>query len=300
MEARKRSSSFRVMRELQNPSTSSQILAISDQDIANKKEIGQGAVSTVFLAEWQARQVVVKTFTKKKQSAVIEYTNEKKIYEALAASRNEADKPYTVKLFGYINRPTYCLVMEYAIRGSLASHLDNTETKPFAWQIRRNIMKDIARGIRFLHGEGILHRDIKSDNVVLDENMRAKLCDFNYSIHEVEQKKAEKVGTIEYLPPEIVLGLRHRKQSDIFSFSQLMCELSMWKLPFQHVIDDEEVHTCIRTGKFDDIPAETPAIIAKLITRGRKLRQFERPCIEEMIKELDADSILSPPTPQLK
>lgn len=100
--------------------------------------------------------------------------------------------------------PHLCMVMELASGGSLSGYLHST-TEPLAHALQNAFLYDIARGMSFLHTKGILHRDLKSANVLVFDNVRLKLCDFGLSKVKAEtsiRSMRGPVGTAQWMSPE--------------------------------------------------------------------------------------------------
>lgn len=80
--------------------------------------------------------------------------------------------------------------------------------------------------MEFLHSQDIIHRDIKTPNIIIDENYHSKLCDFSFSCHEDCIEKNNFVfGTEEFMSPEVISSLDYDKSTDIFSFGIVLCEM---------------------------------------------------------------------------
>lgn len=131
------------------------------------------------------------------------------------------------------------MVMEYCVRGSLRQALSptsSTATSPviLSWLLRVRIAVDIADGLAFLHAHGLLHRDLKTSNVLLDRQWRAKLCDHSFATATHSPDLAAfACGTDEFLAPEAALGEPpgYDKPCDVFSLGVVLCELITGKEP---------------------------------------------------------------------
>jgi len=100
------------------------------------------------------------------------------------------------------------------------------------WPLKVRLILDVAIGLAFLHEHGIIHRDIKTTNVLVDASWRARLCDFSFAIHSSSLAKREfTYGTDEFMSPEIALALDFDTPTDIFSFGIMLCELITEKEP---------------------------------------------------------------------
>ncbi|KAJ0736309.1 putative protein kinase RLK-Pelle-LRR-I-1 family [Helianthus annuus] len=145
--------------------------------------------------------------------------------------------PNIVSLLGFCSEGNVMvLVYEYAFKGSLNDYFgDTSEMINLTWAQRIQICLDIAYGINYLHTnmEGkprIIHRDIKSDNILLDENLNAKIADFGLSKFHSTNKKTSTIytkhiaGTEVYMDPEYLTSSKYKKESDIYSFGVVLFE----------------------------------------------------------------------------
>ncbi|KAM0876600.1 hypothetical protein ACQ4PT_036068 [Festuca glaucescens] len=142
------------------------------------------------------------------------------------------------KLFGYCSAPQgRFLVYEYMDRGSLASYLKSKETAiELVWARRLNIIKDIAHALSYMHHgcfAPIVHRDIKSSNILLDVEFRACISDFGITkILDVDASNCTRLaGTKGYLAPELAYTTRVTEKCDVYSFGVLALELFMGHHP---------------------------------------------------------------------
>lgn len=120
------------------------------------------------------------------------------------------------------------IVMELCERGALRECLHTD----LPWNLRARIALDISMGISFLHDQQIIHRDIKSTNVLIDSEWRAKLCDFSFACHnESSSKKDITYGTDEFMAPEVACALDFDVSADIFSFGIVLCEIITGEAP---------------------------------------------------------------------
>ncbi|KAI3796910.1 hypothetical protein L1987_39597 [Smallanthus sonchifolius] len=139
--------------------------------------------------------------------------------------------PNIVSLLGFSREAReMILVYEYAFKGSLSDYLaSGGKTVNLTWTQRLQICLDIAHGINYLHTdmEGkprIIHRDIKSENILLDENLNAKVADFGLSKFHPMKQQASTIhtkniaGTQVYLDPEYLTTFKYKRASDIYSF----------------------------------------------------------------------------------
>lgn len=114
--------------------------------------------------------------------------------------------------------PNLCMVMEFAGEGSLWQCLHSAR-EPLAHPLQVAFLFDIARGMSFLHKKGILHRDLKSANVLVFANRRLKLCDFGLSKIKAESSSRSakgSVGTSQWMSPEEMDGSAATELTDVY------------------------------------------------------------------------------------
>jgi len=133
-----------------------------------------------------------------------------------------------VQFFGLfaLNNEMY-IVTEYITGGTVRSFIDK-EKGEISWSSRVKMANDVASAVSFLHSKNIIHRDIKSENLLLSEGWDVKLCDFGLARSVTEPKKKQRMtlcGTDDFMAPEVTLGLDYDSACDIFSFGLFLCEL---------------------------------------------------------------------------
>ncbi|XP_073104937.1 L-type lectin-domain containing receptor kinase VIII.1 [Elaeis guineensis] len=129
------------------------------------------------------------------------------------------------------------LVYDYMLNGSLDKALFEPKAPPLAWRHRKNILIGVASALAYLHREcerQVIHRDVKSSNVMLDEGYHARLGDFGLA-RQVEHDKSPDAtvtaGTMGYLAPEYLLTGRATEKTDVFSFGALVLEVACGRRP---------------------------------------------------------------------
>lgn len=126
------------------------------------------------------------------------------------------------------------------------------ENETLGWDLRVHIALDVARGIEYLHDGAVppvIHRDIKSSNILLDQSMRARVADFGLSREEMVDKQAAIRGTFGYLDPEYISSGTFTKKSDVYSFGVLLFELIAGRNPQQGLMEYVELAAMNTEGK---------------------------------------------------
>ncbi|OVA19016.1 Protein kinase domain [Macleaya cordata] len=219
-----------------------------------------------------------------------------------------------VRLLGYCDEENErVLVYEYMAHGTLHDHLHKFETAPplNSWTARLKVALDAARGIEYLHTyavPSIIHRDIKSSNILLDASWTAKVSDFGLSLMGPEDHESHlslrAAGTVGYMDPEYYRLQQLTTKSDVYSFGVLLLELlsgfkaihpneagvprNVVDFAVPYIIDDE-IH-CLLDPK---LPAPTPYEIEAVTYVGYlaadcvNLEGRNRPSMTEVVSSLE-------------
>lgn len=274
---------------LEKPETIS-LDVINYNDITFKKEeqdLGKGHFGSVKKGKWRFCDVAVKKLfiENPSEEALAEFIKEYKIMAQLRC-------PNIVGFYGYTLKP-YCIVMEY-LPFSLFRILHNPQIT-LDWSTRIRIARHIAIGLAFLHKQDIIHRDIKSDNVLLTQDYAAKLTDFGLSkiktaSRETIQISGDKAGgTFQWMAPEILNNIIS-KASDIYSMGITFWELASRETPFKNIERRELIPFFVLSmGLKEHIPADCPKKLATLIQSCWDKEPKARPTADEVVTYLDVE-----------
>lgn len=137
-----------------------------------------------------------------------------------------------VSLYGCTSRQSreLLLVYEYISNGTVASHLhgDSSKLSPLSWPIRIKIAIETASVLAYLHASDIIHRDVKTNNILLDNNFNVKVADFGLSRlfpDDVTHVSTAPQGTPGYVDPEYYQCYKLTSKSDVYSFGVVLMEL---------------------------------------------------------------------------
>ncbi|CAH8261041.1 unnamed protein product [Arabidopsis lyrata] len=230
----KRTSPSPHPRSMIHEGTSSGFRKFSYKEIRKATEdfntvIGRGGFGTVYKAEFSNGLVAaVKRMNKSSEQAEDEFCRE---IELLARLHHR----HLVALKGFCNKKNErFLVYEYMENGSLKDHLHSTEKPPLSWETRMKIAIDVANALEYLHfycDPPLCHRDIKSGNILLDENFVAKLADFGLAHASrdgsicFEPVNTDIRGTPGYVDPEYVVTQELTEKSDVYSYGVVLLEI---------------------------------------------------------------------------
>ncbi|KAG6747049.1 hypothetical protein POTOM_049425 [Populus tomentosa] len=136
--------------------------------------------------------------------------------------------------------PVFCIITEYLAGGSLRKFLHQQEPHSVPLNLVLKLALDIAHGMQYLHSQGILHRDLKSENLLLGEDMSVKVADFGISCLESQCGSSKGfTGTYRWMAPEMIKEKHHTKKVDVYSFGIVLWELLTALIPFDNMTPEQ-------------------------------------------------------------
>ncbi|KAE9590791.1 hypothetical protein Lal_00023202 [Lupinus albus] len=201
------------------------------KNFAAENELGRGGFGVVYKGELDDG---TKIAVKRMEAGVI---NSKALdeFQAEITVLSKVRHRHLVSLLGYsIAGNERILVYEYMPQGALSQHLfhwKSLKLEPLSWKRRLNIALDVARGLEYLHTlahQSFIHRDLKSSNILLADDFRAKISDFGLVKLAPDGEKSvvtRLAGTFGYLAPEYAVTGKITTKTDVFSFGVVLMEL---------------------------------------------------------------------------
>ncbi|NXG49812.1 RIPK2 kinase, partial [Psilopogon haemacephalus] len=215
---------------------------------------------------------------------------------------------YILPILGICNEPEFLgIVTEYMTNGSLNQLLHGKDLYPdIPWCLRFRILYEIALGVNYLHNMNppLLHHDLKTQNILLDDEFHVKIADFGMSkwrVISMSQSRSEtslpEGGTIIYMPPEDYNPSQKTRASvkhDIYSYAIIMWEVMSRKQPFEEVINPLQIMYSVSQGQRLDLSEESlsmdiphRALIIRLIGSGWAQDPDERPSFSKCLIDLE-------------
>jgi aurora kinase C len=180
-----------------------------------------------------------------------------------------------------------CIVMEYCEGGSLLSVLLSNE---LSWSELKRIAKQIVRGVQYLHHNGLIHGDLKPDNVALTRTGAVKLIDFVYSLPKGTVTEEEKRGTLTYAAPELFSDLPlDTEKVDIWALGITFFVMFVRQMPYPDGTDQEVMRQAC-AGKIR-YPDDIDPALKSLVRRMTALHPSQRPTIEEVLAHRFFDDV---------
>uniref|UniRef100_K3YPU5 non-specific serine/threonine protein kinase n=1 Tax=Setaria italica TaxID=4555 RepID=K3YPU5_SETIT len=209
-----------------------------------RQEIGKGGFGAVFLGYLEnGNPVAVKVRSESSSQGGKEFLAE-------AQHLTRIHHKNLVSLIGYCKDKNHlALVYEYMPEGNLQDHLRDTSTsKSLTWEQRLQIALDAAQGLEYLHvgcKPALIHRDVKSRNILLTTDLGAKIADFGLTKAFSDSKThitTQPAGTMGYLDPEYYRSYHISEKSDVYSFGVVLLELITGHSPVVPINDSVSIH----------------------------------------------------------
>ncbi|KAK7269254.1 hypothetical protein RIF29_21974 [Crotalaria pallida] len=234
------------------------------EDLVIGERIGLGSYGEVYRADWNGTEVAVKKFLDQDFSgaALSEFKSEVRIMRRLR-------HPNVVLFMGAVTRPpNLSIISEFIPRGSLNRllHRPNCQIDE---KRRIKMALDVARGMNCLHTSTptIVHRDLKSPNLLVDKNWNVKVCDFGLSRlkHNTFLSSKSTAGTPEWMAPEVLRNEPSNEKCDVYSFGVILWELATLRLPWTGMNPMQVVGAVGFQNRRLDIPKEVDPLVARII-----------------------------------
>jgi serine/threonine protein kinase len=261
---------------------------INTSKISMGAKIGEGNFGRVVAGAYFGTKVAVKQLYKTKLDDL-----------ALTKMRKEAailsglDHPNIVKLIGLCVSSNGdggpMLVMELVPRGNLRALLADGSVR-LGWKQKLAMLRDAALGLAYLHSRGIVHRDIKSSNLLVEKNLTVKVGDFGFATAKQDNGTQTRCGTPCWTAPEIISGTtaKYSEKADVYSFAIVMWEVLTRKAPYQ----DKNMMTValnVINGDRPPVPADCPKAFGDIMQRAWKAKPDRRPTMDDLLMYFNSE-----------
>jgi len=248
--------------------------------------IGEGTFGVVHKGKWHGTPVAIKTLKFSKVTAAV-----LEDFRQEVAMMAKLRHPNVVLFMGACTQPpNLCIVTEFLEGGSLYSLLHQRKPpKKLSKHTIAHIALQTARGLNYLHHIGIVHRDMKSLNLLLDENYICKLCDFGLSCMKPKANEPllnAQVGSPLWMAPELLINNSYTEKVDVYSYGVCLWELQTHQVPFED-LDFDELVKVVSHGKRPEIPHHCPPPMAELMNSCWEGSPDKRPNFEHILQKLE-------------
>ncbi|KAG8636733.1 serine/threonine-protein kinase STY13 isoform X2 [Manihot esculenta] len=182
-----------------------------------------------------------------------------------------------------------CVVVEYLPGGTLKQYLIRNRRKKLAFKIVIQLALDLARGLSYLHSKKIVHRDVKTENMLLDAHRTLKIADFGVARVEAQNPRdmTGETGTLGYMAPEVLDGKPYNRSCDVYSFGICLWETYCCDMPYPNLSFAEVSSAVVRQNLRPEIPRCCPSSLATIMRKCWDANAEKRPEMAEVVRMLE-------------
>lgn len=256
-----------------------------------KENIGSGGYASVHLARLKSTNELVAV---KEMKASQLYARRIIFMKREIDALMKLNHPNTIRLIGVTVTPPFCIVTNLIPNGSFTEYIIGngpltTKGTPI---FRLRIMLDSARGMEYLHALGLMHRDFKPLNILIDENERGVLCDFGLS-RPFSGKKSGDLGTMQWIAPELLQhGVQYDESVDVYAFGITLWVIATSKNPYTGMRQMQYANLVISENLRPTPPDDQPPEFIKLMQRCWDSNPKKRPTFREIRQILESGTVL--------
>ncbi|KAL2340882.1 hypothetical protein Fmac_008822 [Flemingia macrophylla] len=193
---------------------------------------------------------------------------------------------------GLIGMPSNicCVVVEYLAGGTLKSFLIKNRRRKLAFKVVIQLALDLARGLSYLHSQKVVHRDVKTENMLLDKTRTVKIADFGVARVEASNPNdmTGETGTLGYMAPEVLNGNPYNRKCDVYSFGICLWEIYCCDMPYPDLSFSEITTAVVRQNLRPEIPRCCPSSLANVMKKCWDANPDKRPEMDEVVSMLEA------------
>uniref|UniRef100_A0A8C6TCJ7 Protein kinase domain-containing protein n=1 Tax=Neogobius melanostomus TaxID=47308 RepID=A0A8C6TCJ7_9GOBI len=259
-------------------SPGSSFVQIKHEDLLFYENCGGGSFGSVYRALWisQNKEVAVKKLLKiDKEAEILSVLSHKNIIQFYGA---------------VLESPNYGIVTEYANGGSLYEFLSSEQSEQIDMKQIMTWAIQIAKGMHYLHAEApikVIHRDLKSRNVVMTTDRVLKICDFGASKFLSHTTHMTVVGTFPWMAPEVIQSLPVSETCDTYSYGVVLWEMLTREVPFKGFEGLQVAWLVVEKQERLTIPTSCPASFAELMKKCWQADPKERPHFKQVQQTLE-------------
>lgn len=248
----------------------------------------QGAFGKLYRGTYNGEDVAIKILERPENSAEKAQFMEQQFQQEVMMLATLKHRNI-VRFIGACRKPlVWCIVTEYAKGGSVRQFLNRRENRAVPLKLAVKQALDVARGMAYVHGLGFIHRDLKSDNLLISADKSIKIADFGVARIEVQTEgMTPETGTYRWMAPEMIQHRPYTQKVDVYSFGIVLWELIAGSLPFQNMTAVQAAFAVVNKGVRPIIPSDCPPVLAEIMTRCWDANPEVRPPFAEIVTMLE-------------
>ncbi|GMH07985.1 hypothetical protein Nepgr_009825 [Nepenthes gracilis] len=248
----------------------------------------QGAFGKLYRGTYEGEEVAIKILERPENDSEKAQVMEQQFQQEVMMLAT-LKHPNIVRFIGACWKPmVWCIVTEYAKGGSVRQFLVNRHNRRVPLKLAVKQALDVARGMEYVHGLGLIHRDLKSDNLLIFSDKSIKIADFGVARIEVQTEgMTPETGTYRWMAPEMIQHRPYTQKVDVYSFGIVLWELMTGMLPFQNMTAVQAAFAVVNKGVRPIIPNDCLPVLAEIMTLCWDANPDVRPPFSDVVKMLE-------------
>ncbi|XP_023540082.1 serine/threonine-protein kinase STY17-like isoform X1 [Cucurbita pepo subsp. pepo] len=264
------------------PTDGTDVWEIDARQLKFENKVGSGSYGDLYRGTYCSQEVAIKVLKPERinEEMLKEFSQEVYIMRKVRHKN-------VVQLIGACTKPPkLCIVTEFMSRGSIYDFL-HKQRGAFNLISLLKVAIDISRGMNYLHQNNIIHRDLKTANLLMDENMVVKVADFGVARVQAQSGvMTAETGTYRWMAPEVIEHKPYDQKADVFSFGIALWELLTGEIPYSSMTPLQAAVGVVQKRLRPVIPKNTHPVLAELLERCWRQDPTERPNFTEILEIL--------------
>ncbi|CAI0381314.1 unnamed protein product [Linum tenue] len=261
------------------PSDGTDVWEIDASQIKVENKVASGAYGDLYKGMYCSQEVAVKVLKPERVSAEMLREFSQEVY----IMRKVRHKNVVQFIGACTQPPNLCIVTEFMARGSIYDFL-HKQNGVFKLPSLIKVAIDVSKGMNYLHQNSIIHRDLKTANLLMDENEVVKVADFGVARVQTQSGvMTAETGTYRWMAPEVIEHKPYDHKADVFSFGIVLWELLTGELPYAYLTPLQAAVGVVQKCLRPTIPKQTQPRLAELLEKCWKQDPTQRPSFCEII-----------------
>ncbi|CAO1945967.1 unnamed protein product [Urochloa humidicola] len=249
-----------------------------------------GAHSRLFHGIYKEQPVAVKFIRQPDDEEDAELAAQlEKQFNTEVTTLSRLNHPNVIKLIGACSSPpVFCIITEFLSGGSLRAFLHKQDHNALPLDKIISISLDITHGMAYIHSQGVVHRDVKPDNIIFNEEFCAKIVDFGIACEEEYcDPLANDTGTFRWMAPEMMKHKAYGRKVDVYSFGLILWEMFSGSIPYEELNPFQAAFAVFDKNVRPAIPTSCPAPVRLLIEQCWASHPEKRPDFCQIVQILE-------------
>ncbi|KAB2094865.1 hypothetical protein ES319_A02G189200v1 [Gossypium barbadense] len=264
------------------PTDGTDVWEIDSRQLKIEHKIASGSYGDLYRGTYYSQEVAIKVLKPERVTGELlrEFSQEVFIMRKIRHKN-------VVQFIGACTRaPNPCIVTEFMARGSLYDYL-HQQRVVFKLPSLLKVALDVSKGMNYLHQNNIIHRDLKTANLLMDENQVVKVADFGVARVQAQSGvMTAETGTYRWMAPEVIEHKPYDHKADVFSFGIALWELLTGEIPYSLLTPLQAAVGVVQKSLRPTIPKNTHPRLGELLERCWQQDPTQRPNFSEIIEIL--------------